>query len=145
MTALRALLSDCGGQAIVEFALTSSLVFFVMFGIVDFARAMHAYDVVASAARLGTRYAIVHGTACPTAPTCTATSTQVQTYVRSAVGGLDASNLTVSTTWPVVTGCVGAATPGCPVRVSVTYPFSFVFSLNLTIAMSASSQMTISQ
>lgn len=146
MSLVRALLADERGQALVEFALTIPVVCAVLFGIVDFGRALYAYDIVGSAARLGTRYAMVRGSSCPTAPACTVDSAHVQTYVRSAIGGFDTGSLTVTTTWPPASGCPGLlATPGCPVNVKVTYPFAFLISLPLTITMSASSQLVISQ
>jgi Flp pilus assembly protein TadG len=144
---IRALAAEERGLATVEFALVFPFVIFMLFGVMDFGRALTAYDTVSSAARLGSRYAMVRGNACPTAPACTVSSTQIQTYVRSAVGGgVAASSLTVTTTWPTASGCAGG-TPasGCPVNVAVTYPFSFLGLFQLTLTLSAASQMVISQ
>ncbi len=133
------------GQALIEFALTIPVVFMVLFGIIDFGRALYAYDLVTNAARLGTRYAIVHGTSCTPSP-CTATSGDIQTYVQSMVTGIDASSVTVVATWPAATGCAGGtATPLCPVLVKVTYSFKFLLSFSLTVPMTSKSQMIISQ
>ena len=145
MIAIRRMIADQCGTTMVEFALAIPTVVGVLFGIVDFSRALYAYDLVSSAARIGTRYAMVRGSACPTAPACTVTATQVQTYVRSVVTGITSSSLTVTTTWPLMSGCAGAPTPGCPVNVVVSYPFSFVIWSKLAITMTASSQMVISQ
>lgn len=134
------------GQALAEFALMIPVVFAVLFGIIDFGRALYTYDLVTSAAMIGSRYAMVHGPNCSGAPACSATSTDIQTYVRSTVSGIKASNLSVTATWPAATGCAGGSPVDlCPVSVTVSYPFQFVLSFNLTIAMTSSSQMVISR
>ncbi|MGQ9553342.1 MAG: TadE/TadG family type IV pilus assembly protein [Anaerolineae bacterium] len=48
------------GQSLVEFALGAIVFFLIVFGILDFGRAIYAYSVVASAAREGARYGAVH-------------------------------------------------------------------------------------
>jgi Flp pilus assembly protein TadG len=134
------------GQALVEFAMTIPVVFMVIFAIIDFGRSLYTYDLVTSAARVGSRYAIVHGSACTPAPGCTASSAGIQTFVRSTVTGVDSSTLNVTATWPAVVGCPGgSATPGCPVLVTITYPFKYILSFNLTVTMTSTSQMVISR
>src|SRR5947199_10166701 len=49
------------GSAIVEFTLVSLMFFALVFGLVEFGRALFAYSTVSSAAREGVRYASVHG------------------------------------------------------------------------------------
>jgi Flp pilus assembly protein TadG len=140
------LLADDCGQALLEFALTIPIVLVVLFGIFDFGRAMYTYDMVTSAARVGARYAIVHGSSCTPAPACTATSAVIQTYVRSVVAGANSNSFNVSATWPAATGCSGGtATPQCPVSVSASYPFAFLLWSSLTIRMTSTSQMVISR
>jgi Flp pilus assembly protein TadG len=132
------------GQALVEFAMTIPIVLAVMFGIVDFGRALYTYDLVTSAARVGSRYASVHGSGCSPAPSCTASSATIQAYVRSTVNGINSSVLTVTTTWPAATGCAGGSpTPQCPVKVTVSYPFQFLLSFNLTVTITNASQVII--
>lgn len=134
------------GQALVEFALTIPIIFLAIFGVIDFGRALYAYDLVTSAARLGSRFAIVHGPACSPAPTCTATPDTVQTYVRSQESGIDASTLNVTTTWPVATGCAGGAPmQKCPVLVTVTYSFKYLLVFSFSTRMTSSSQMVVSR
>ncbi len=59
------------GSALVEFGLIMTVLFTMIFGIMDFSRAMFAYHYVSFAAHEATRYASVHGstytTQCPTA------------------------------------------------------------------------------
>lgn len=49
------------GQAAVEFALALPIALLLLFGTLDFARAVWQTDQLAYAAREGARYAIVHG------------------------------------------------------------------------------------
>ena len=134
------------GSALVEFAIASSVALTMIFGIVDFGRGLYTYHLVSNAARAGSRYAIVRGSAC-TVSGCPASSTDVQTYVRGLAPGIDPNSLAVATTWPG--GCIGANVngPGCLVTVTVTYPFRFIVPLlpRFTMSMSSASTMIISQ
>ena len=137
------------GSALVEFAVASTVALTMIFGIIDFGRGLYTYHLVANVARAGSRYAMVRGSTCAAAG-CPVTSTQVQTYVRALEPGIDPSSLTVTTTWPGGATCIGAANnnPGCPVTVTVTYPFKFMVVPLLpgfTMSMSSASQMSISQ
>lgn len=131
-----------------EFAIASTVALTMIFGIIDFGRGLYTYHLVANAARAGSRYAIVHGSAC-TVTGCPATSDQIQTYVRGLAPGVDPNSLTVATTWPGGGDCFGATTngPGCSVTVTVTYPFRFLVSIlpHFTMSMSSASTMVISQ
>ncbi len=136
------------GSALVEFAIASTVALTMIFGIIDFGRGLYTYHLVANAARAGSRYAMVRGSTCAVAG-CPVTSGQVQTYVRGLAPGIDTSSLTVVATWPGGATCLGASTagPGCPVTVTVTYPFKFMVPLlpGFTMNMSSASQMSISQ
>jgi Flp pilus assembly protein TadG len=134
------------GQVLVEFTLAASLLFVLIFGLIDFSRALFAYDQVTAAARIGSRYAIVHGTACAVAG-CPSTQTSVQAYVRSKVTGLNTASLNVNPVYSTAPGCTDPNWQGplCIVTVTVTYPFSFVLGYVHPIQMSSSSQMVISQ
>lgn len=136
------------GSALVEFAIASTIALTMIFGIIDFGRGLYTYHLVANAARAGSRYAIVRGSAC-TVTGCPATSDQIQTYVRGLAPGVDPSSLAVVTAWPGGAGCIGAANngPGCTVTVTVTYPFRFIVPLlpHFTMSMSSASTMIISQ
>ena len=130
-----------------EFAIASTVALTMIFGIIDFGRGLYTYHLVAKAARAGSRYAIVRGSNCTLAG-CPATSADVQTYVRGLAPGVDPNSLSVVATWPA-TGCIGATAnaPGCPVTVTVTYPFTFLVRLmpNFPMSMSSASTMIISQ
>jgi Flp pilus assembly protein TadG len=135
-----------GGQALLEFGLSVPVFLAVVYGICDFGRALYTYDLVTSAARVGSRYAIVHGSSCAIAG-CPVSAAAIQTYVQSKVNGVNASQLSVATTWSTAPGCTDPAFKGpqCRVTVTVSYPFAFYLALNQTIPMTSSSQMVISQ
>lgn len=134
------------GQATVEFALAVTVLFMVTYGIIDFGRALYAYDLVNTAARIGSRYAIVHGSGC-TLSICPATSAAIQTYVLTKVTGVNQSQFSVVTTWSTAPGCSDPnfQGPECIVNVKVSYPFRFVLAFNQTLTLTSTSQMVISQ
>ena len=131
-----------------EFAVAAMALLMFVFGIMEFARLVYAYHTVADAARLGSRWAMVRGTACP-ATTCPAQATDVRTFVRTKTPLLDPSTVTVTTTWTKTATCVGTSNqgPGCIVTVTVSYPFAFVvpFVSNAGVTINSSSQMIIAQ
>lgn len=120
----------------IEFALSVSALLLVIFGILEFARAMYTYHTVSNAARLASRWAIVRGAGC-TAPLdhCGATSGDIATWVRANVPVLDADALTVSAAWSTTadpsadctqTDPTGNNAQGHVVCVTVAEPFDFV-------------------
>jgi Flp pilus assembly protein TadG len=165
--------SRARGSTLVEFALVAIFVLFpLMFGIIDFARAAYAYHYVSFAAREAARWASVRGANCanslpaPCAATPDAGGT-VDNFVQSTApaglyvnsGACPASSgcLLVTTTWPGAPlgtnapsscgGGSGSNSPGCVVSVEVQYTFGFAlpFLPQATINMSSTSQTVISQ
>jgi Flp pilus assembly protein TadG len=141
------------GATLVEFAFAAPLFLLLLFAVVDFGRAVYDYHLVANAARLGSRYAIVRGTSCPPALSgCAASSlnTNIANYIRSVSPGVDPNSLTVTQNWTNTNECTAtqaplANGPGCVVTVTVSYPFHFVAFPFPQITMSSSSTMVISQ
>ena len=145
------------GNSLPETAIVMAVVLMLVFGIIDFGRAMYTYSFVANTARQGARWAIVRGSQCTLLDHCGALSADVQTYVRSlSVGITDPNSITATAAFPGNgPGCSGAVgtsgvknVPGCPVVVSVTYnSFKFIlpYMPGPTISMSSTSQMIISQ
>lgn len=133
------------GIALVETAIVLSLFLMMLFGIIDFGRAFYTYNFVSYAARKGTRYAIVRGSACSG---CTASASDVENYVKKpppegiAEPGIDPTKMTVTTTWPD-----GNKNPRSRVNVQVQYNFQFIlpFLPSSGWAMKSTSQMVISQ
>lgn len=156
------------GATLVEFALSASILFAMVFGIIMMSLALYTYDFVGDAARMGTRYAIVRGGWCTGFPECAsggATGAQIQSYLRGiAYPGIDPNNIQVTAEWYTVsvhtnfspptsltlcaTGTPGTCNvPGNAVRVTVSYPMpiSIPFWRATTINMSARSQLVVSQ
>ncbi|MDA8394020.1 MAG: pilus assembly protein [Candidatus Dormibacteraeota bacterium] len=80
------------GQSAVEFALVAPLLFLLLFGIVDFGRAMFYQNEVTNAAREGARIAILASNPCNTvygnpAGNCTSDATPAGPSVCSAIEG----------------------------------------------------------
>lgn len=142
------------GATMVETAIVLTTLLALMFGIVDFGRALYTYNFVGTLAREGARWAIVRGSKCSKIDHCNAQSSDVQTYLQSLnEGALTSSNITATLT---PGGCTGLATgsttnaPGCVAVVTVTYPFKFMMGFmpkgaGATINMTSTSKMVISQ
>lgn len=148
------------GSVLVEFAMSLSILLAMVFGIMEFSRALYAYRFMAYAATEATRYAVVRGTTfagstcvSPTTFDCDATSANLTSYVQGlAPPGMTPSAINVTTTWPGTTPtgvtCANGAgnnSPSCVVKVVVTYVFSFVmpFLPMSTLTFSATSTKTI--
>jgi Flp pilus assembly protein TadG len=148
------------GSTIVEFALASTILFAVLFGIFETSFALYSYTYISDAAREATRYAIVRGSACTGFPECGTTprgaqQADVLNYVQHlGYPGIDTSSskLGVTATWPTTgTACTPITSPcnnpGNLVKVVVTYkyPLSIPFVPKASVNMSSTSEMVISQ
>jgi Flp pilus assembly protein TadG len=154
------------GATLVEFAFASWLFVMLLFLIIATSIAAYSYNFVSEAARDGARYAIVRGASCVYMPDCAATEAQIQTHIRSLnYPGIKSSNLTATVawykagaappnmTWTTNSTCSTAPAPtsckaiGNAVKVTVNYPYklSMPFHSPVTINMSNSSMMVISQ
>lgn len=152
-------LRDENGSEAVEFALAFSVWVAAAFMIMYVSFALYAAHFVANAAEEGARYGSVRGSSWNGASCtsnqldCTASSTDVSNYIKSAVPpGLALSSMNISTVWPGTTssgdGCDtadGSNSPNCIVKVTVSYTFSFPlpFIPNGSRVFSSTSQMTI--
>jgi Flp pilus assembly protein TadG len=128
--AVRAARREEGGT-LVEMALVLSILFAMIFGIVEFSYALYAYNYVADAAREGARWAIVRGNTCylntpaldhcGTAISPGATNADIQAHVVSlAYPGIDTTDyMTVSTTW-ITASAPSADTNGNPISTTFT-------------------------
>jgi Flp pilus assembly protein TadG len=143
------------GSALVETALSLSVLLVFIFGVMEVSLMAYTYHFVSEAAREGTRYAIVRGSTCnqistamfPTA--CPASDTEIATYVKGlGFPGIDPSKMNVTTSWlklPAGTACTGCNTVGNGVKVGVTYtfPFSIPFVPYNSYTLSSTSVMVI--
>lgn len=109
-----------GGQALVEFALIMPVFLLLVLGLFDVARAVWQENTLAYAAREGTRYAIVHGSA-SSSPVHPGNPTPVETVVRNAALGVP--NITVTSSWPDLVGSTACFDRGCRVAVDATAQF----------------------
>jgi Flp pilus assembly protein TadG len=99
------------GQSLVEFALVIPIFLLVLFAIVDFGMAFHAWITVTNSAREGARVGAVR-----------ATSGEIEQRVRDTATSLDQANLTVG-----VSNAEGQ--PGESVVVDVSYDYSLMTPL----------------
>jgi Flp pilus assembly protein TadG len=105
-----ALLSDRRGATVVEFALILPPFLLLLFGVVEFGRALWTQSALHFAVEEAARCAAVDATNC-------ATATQVQQFAVSRAAGLGLTNAVFSLT-----------TPACGNRVSASYAFPFVLA-----------------
>jgi len=143
------------GSTLPEMAIALVAVLLLIFGIIDFGRAMYTYGFVSYLARQGARWAVVRGsTSCTNSnnelPDCNASEAEVQSYVQSlSEGATVATGFTVNVTYPSCPPDVASGTnaPGCTVAVEVTYPFKFIMGLlpKEQLDISSTSTMVISQ
>jgi len=157
--------SDEQGATIAEMALACTILLAVVIGIFQMSLALYAFHFVSDAAREATRYAIVRGADCVNLSGCGATNAQIQQYVRNlGYPGITSTNLTVSTTWYTITmdttktpasavlstcgtAPAGCNNPGNQVQVHVIYkfPLNIPFWRSMTLNLSSTSAMVISQ
>lgn len=95
------------GAAVVEFALLLPLLLLLLFGIIDFGRALNAQITITQAAREGARLVALN-------------QPNVVSRTQAAAVGLSGVSVTV------VTSCPPGAGPGVNADVQVSYPFTFV-------------------
>jgi len=131
------------GQTLVEFALVAMIFLVVLFGIIEFSRALWTYNTIVQATRAGARFAVVE------APS--ASNVEVQRFVayHNSTGsgtpvlpGLSTSNVSVNY-WKInpSTGAYEAPTPNKyaadVIQVGITgYTFNFIvpiFGTSLTL------------
>jgi Flp pilus assembly protein TadG len=104
------------GAAAVEFALLLPLLLLLVFGIIDFGRALNAQVTITQAAREGARLEALN---------------QPNVVGRTQAAATGLSSVTVT----IVTSCPAGAGPGVNATVRVSYPFSFVTPIGAIAAM----------
>jgi len=138
------------GAVLVEFAISSTIFFMLLFGIMDFSFASYSSNFTAEAAKEAARYASVRGSCTDATGTvttndlsdCGVTSDQVQTWVQNmGYPGINPASTTVTVTWPN-----GSHLPRNNVKVVVdyTFPISVPFWRNTGLKMESTSEMVIS-
>jgi Flp pilus assembly protein TadG len=157
------------GAAMVETAISASVLLMVLIGMTQLFMALYGYHYVAYAAREGTRWAMVRGSECSidsaTMPNCGAVGTDVQTHVQGlGFPGIDSTKVTASVKWMTASSPTASAPtawtlcstdspdPGCNapghmvvVDVTYAYPLSIPFLNNQTVNMTSTSSMAVTQ
>ena len=125
------------GQAMVEFALTSTLIFTLLFFLADGGRILWNYVQVSQLARQAARYASVRSSESGDE----ADAAGIAGYVKAQAVGLDDARLAVSVRWP------NGNTPDSGNRVEVTVTYSASSLVNLfwsgDVSLMAKSSMII--
>jgi Flp pilus assembly protein TadG len=129
------------GSAIVETALSLTLFFTLLFGIVGWGWVMWAYIWTAQAARDGARWASVRGTTYSASyPSGNAASqTSIAGFVKAKTLGLSVSKVTVTATPS------GSWAPGSNVTVTVNYVVTNIVPFVPSMTVSSTSTMLIVQ
>jgi Flp pilus assembly protein TadG len=102
------------GAAAVEFAIVAPLFFLMVFGMIEFGRAIMVQQVLTNASREGARVAVLDS---PT-PTATVVRNTVTTYLHNA--GISGTTVTINPAEPTTAGY------GESVTVNVSVPFTSV-------------------
>ena len=144
------------GQAIVEFALAATVFLVLFVGIVDFGRALFAFDEIGQLARVATRYAVVNTP--PPPSDCTVANgtcqTRITDYLATKLIGIDTTKLTTTITFGgtssgntipggVSLPCTVSPSQGCWVNVQIQYQFQFVALGFVSPTLTSSSQLVI--
>ncbi len=121
------------GAGMVEFALVIVMTCLLLFAGLEFGRMVLVYTDVASAARIGLRYAMTHGSkrsGTPGNPDGPATVAGIQAVVRDYAksGTLDPSQLAITVTYPNT-----FKDPTFPVEIIVTYNYDPLTVLPLAV------------
>jgi Flp pilus assembly protein TadG len=108
------------GQGLVEFALILPVLILIFMGIVDFGRAIYAFNSVSNAAREGARLGIVD----QTIDASGAYKAAIEAATQATALGLDPTNpAQVEVTFPDPSGNCPTISAGCPISVRVQYQF----------------------
>jgi Flp pilus assembly protein TadG len=122
------------GAAAVEFAVVAPVFFLMVFGMIEFGRAIMVKQVVTNASREGARLAVLDSPS-PTASTVVST---VKNYMQNAGVSATAATVTINPSEPTTAGY------GQPVTVTVQIPFSSVSWLPKPLFLGASTQLSAS-
>lgn len=127
------------GQTLVEFALCVFMMLMLLFGVIEICRVALVFNTLSNGARIGTRYAIVHGS------DNSVTATQIQSAVDTFLSGVNTANVTVAVNYPDPVGAAtsGCNAPGCRVTVTVSYPYDPFTIFPISINLAATSQGVI--
>lgn len=134
------------GQSLVEFALVLPILLLIFMGILDFGRAVFAYNSLSNAAREGARVAIVDQTLDVDGVPKGATEAAGQA-IGLGLDPSDPSDVQVSYLLPDLSGACTTRALGCVAEVTVNYEYTaitpIIGSFIGPIALSATTQLPI--
>ena len=122
-----------------EFAMTALVAFGLLYAVMVMSTAVYSYHMVSTAAREAVRYAIVHS---PTGPNPASTD-QIAQVAKDYASGLDQSQLTVTATFPNDPRLV--TQKDAKVVVTYNFPLSIPFISPITLSLTSTSKMLVSQ
>jgi Flp pilus assembly protein TadG len=128
---------NLAGQTMVEFALVASTFFLLLFGIIQMASAAYNYNAVCSAAREAVRYAIVHSAS------SSANIVQIQQIAMNVAPSLNLQPSNIQVTFPSDANLT--LQQDAQVQVSYQYQLKIPFLSPLTLTLSSTSRMLLSQ
>jgi Flp pilus assembly protein TadG len=137
------------GATTVEFAIVLMLLLTVILAGLEIDRLLLVYTTVANSARVGARYAIVHGSSRSAGvgdPASGATdTTKVEEVVKAfaRIGTLDPDKVAVEVKYPASTPLVAGNEPGNAVVVTVKYPYDPLTFLPFTIDLATTTRGVI--
>ncbi len=118
------------GSMMIEFAITSFVLFTVFFAVIDFCRAVLVSTSVANAARVAVRYAVTHGSTRtgsgvdgPSGPGNNPTQVVAVATTWTSRSLMKTSNVAITVTYPD-----GTNTKGSRVSVKIVYPYDPFFT-----------------
>ena len=125
------------GSALVEGAMTMTVLLMMLFGILEFGRAVWIYNSLANVSREAARYAMVHGESSK-AP---ATTDDVAKIAKYYAVGMDSSQLNVAVAW------LPNNKAGSDVKVTISYPVFPMAALAIRsqLNLSSASRVMIAQ
>jgi Flp pilus assembly protein TadG len=110
------------GATLVEAAVTTLLLFTILFGILEFGRAFNIYQTITNAAREGARFSVAPFPGVSTLPDNASVTSHVQDFLTAAsITGADVS-VNQSQAGPTVNGIASVST-----EVDVSAPYQFLF------------------
>jgi len=136
----RALRRDQRGTALVEFALVAFPLFLILFGIIDFGRALNYYNDMTQLAGQGARYAAVNQEPCKTGQVGCTPGNATASFQQDLAKWNDSPELK-NKVMVCIKNNPSATTVGSPVTVKVSYTFHFL-SLISGIPITLSSTQT---
>ena len=136
------------GVALVEFALVLPVLIVLLFGVIDFGKALNYWIDQTHLANTGARYAVVNNNPLCSTPPCTGSSS-LQSYIRSLTDTAELRNGGTSSVPSGIQVCISfpsGASVGQPVKVTTSITYNWLPLLGLgttTTTISSSATMRL--